>query len=51
MSKWQKGAITKAIKYNKIKKHLNDKEKCHLVIKKTSLNKVVKKALLEAFDN
>ena len=50
MSKWQKGAIRKLVKYSKIKKNIEDKSQCYKTIKKTSLNKDVKKALLEAFD-
>lgn len=51
MSKWQKGALTKLVKYSKIKKNINDKNLSYKTIKKTSLSKDVKKALLEAFDN
>ena len=51
MSKWQKGNLSKIIKYYKIKKHLDNYDMCYKTIKKTSLNKDVKLALFEAYYN
>lgn len=51
MSKWQKSNLTKIIKYHKIKKNIDNYEMCFKTIKKTSLNKDVKLALLEAYYN